>query len=90
VCRDVEQRTGLIRFLKDNDILPVFHYLSLHKSEFYKDKHDGRELIHADNYTDRLLRLPMYYELNEKDVDLICSLTEQYLVKNAVKETKMQ
>ena len=30
--------------LKDNDILAVFHYLSLHSSQYYTNKHDGREL----------------------------------------------
>jgi dTDP-4-amino-4,6-dideoxygalactose transaminase len=90
VCRDIQQRSGLIKYLKERDILPVFHYLSLHKSAFYQDKHDGRELVHADNYTDRLLRLPMYYELTKDQVDLISNLTADYLVKNAVKETKMQ
>jgi dTDP-4-amino-4,6-dideoxygalactose transaminase len=83
VCRDIQQRTGLISFLKEHDILPVFHYLSLHKSVYYQDKHDGRELVHADNYTDRLLRLPMYYELTDEQVDIISGLSEQYLVKNA-------
>ena len=41
----------------------MFHYLSLHKSPFYADKHDGRELPWADFYTDCLVRLPLYYEL---------------------------
>jgi dTDP-4-amino-4,6-dideoxygalactose transaminase len=90
VCRDIQQRTGLIRFLKEHDILPVFHYLSLHKSAYYQDKHDGRELVNADNFTDRLLRLPMYYELTEEQVDLISRLSEQYLLKNATAEVHLR
>lgn len=35
ICRSLEERTALIKHLKDNDILSVFHYLSLHKSSFY-------------------------------------------------------
>lgn len=50
----------------------MFHYLSLHSSEFYKDKHDGRSLPECDRYADCLVRLPMYYDLEEKDVERIC------------------
>jgi dTDP-4-amino-4,6-dideoxygalactose transaminase len=64
VCRDLEERTALINALKQRQVLPVFHYLSLHESPFYADKHDGRELPWADHYTDCLVRLPLYYELH--------------------------
>lgn len=65
VTRSLEERTALIDHLKQRQILPVFHYLSLHKSPFYADKHDGRALPWADHYTDCLVRLPLYYELDE-------------------------
>lgn len=74
VCRDIEQRSALIKKLKQNDILAVFHYLSLHKSPFYQNKHHGRELPESDRYTDCLLRLPFFYELRENDVERICKL----------------
>lgn len=63
VCRSLDERTALIDALKQRQILPVFHYLSLHTSPFYADKHDGRALPWADYYTDCLVRLPLYYEL---------------------------
>ncbi|MDJ0364547.1 dTDP-4-amino-4,6-dideoxygalactose transaminase [Hymenobacter sp. H14-R3] len=63
VCRSLDERTALINALKQRQILPVFHYLSLHTSPFYTDKHDGRALPWADHYTDCLVRLPLYYEL---------------------------
>jgi dTDP-4-amino-4,6-dideoxygalactose transaminase len=76
VCNSLEQRTGLINHLKNNGILAVFHYLSLHKSPFYHSKHDGRELPQTDNYSDTLLRLPLYYTLSEDDMNqIINSLT---------------
>lgn len=71
VCNSLSDRTGLINHLKNNDILAVFHYLSLHKSEFYCDKHDGRALPHADLYTDCLIRLPLFYELEDAKIDYI-------------------
>jgi dTDP-4-amino-4,6-dideoxygalactose transaminase len=61
----------LIGKLREKNILAVFHYLSLHKSPFYKAKHDGRELPVSDRYSDCLLRLPFYYELTEKDMEFV-------------------
>lgn len=68
ICKDQEQRAGIISHLKKRDILSVFHYLSLHKSTFYRDKHDQRELAQSDLYTARLLRLPLYFELDPAPV----------------------
>lgn len=68
VCRDLEERQALIAWLKQHDVLAVFHYLSLHKSAYYQDKHDGRELKYTDYYSDRLVRLPLFYELTDEQV----------------------
>ena len=72
VCNSLAERSALIKKLKENDILAVFHYLSLHSSEFYKNKHDGRVLPECDRYADCLMRLPMYYDLSIEDVEKIC------------------
>ena len=74
VCNNLEERTALIKKLKDNGVLAVFHYLSLHSSEFYSSKHDGRELHKCDNYADCLVRMPLFYELNEEQIEEICKL----------------
>ena len=74
VCNSLEERTKLITKLKENDILAVFHYISLHSSDFYKAKHDGRSLPNCDRFTDCLLRLPMYYELKEETIYKIANL----------------
>lgn len=66
VCKDIALRTTLIDTLKMNNYHAVFHYLSLHSSDFYNDKHDGRPLNNSDKFSDCLLRLPFFYEL-EKD-----------------------
>ena len=68
VCKNLEQRTTLINHLKQNDILAVFHYISLHKSPFYEKKYDGRVLPETDNFTDTLVRLPLFYELDSSFV----------------------
>ena len=77
VCKDINHRNELIKHLKANNIYSVFHYLSLHKSDFYASKHDGRELINADIYTDCLLRLPLFYELKDADLD---NITDEIII----------
>lgn len=76
VCNNLEERSALIKHLKENNILAVFHYLSLHSSEFYKDKHDGRELPNCDRFADCLVRLPLFYELAIDDI---------YSIQNVIK-----
>lgn len=71
VCKDFEQRTLIIEELRKSDVHAVFHYLSLHRSEFYKDKHDNRALGNSDSFSERLVRLPFYYELADGDVKKI-------------------
>lgn len=74
VCQDVEQRSIILKRLKANSILAVFHYISLHSSPFYLEKHDGRILPETDRYSDCLLRLPMYYDLELNHQDLIINV----------------
>lgn len=78
--KNVDRREKLISILKKNDYHAVFHYISLHSSPYYIAKHYGRELINSDNFTNCLLRLPLFYELNEDDikrmVNLIVNLDE--------------
>lgn len=72
VLPDLASRTALITTMKANGILAVFHYLSLHSSDYYQDKHDGRALEQCDRYADCLVRLPLYYDLTIEEVDMIC------------------
>jgi dTDP-4-amino-4,6-dideoxygalactose transaminase len=74
LCSSITFRTTLINTLKENGLHSVFHYLSLHSSEFYKNKHDGRELRNSDNFSDCLVRLPMFYELNIVDIERATSI----------------
>jgi dTDP-4-amino-4,6-dideoxygalactose transaminase len=67
-CKSIEQRTEIINRLKAKHTHPVFHYISLHTSPYYLDKHDGRILPNTDNFTDTLLRLPLFYELDVQTV----------------------
>ncbi len=68
--RDLEERTKLIQYLKEHEIGAVFHYIPLHSAE--AGKRFGR--FHGeDRFTtkesERLLRLPMYYNMKPEDID---------------------
>ncbi|AUV13246.1 dTDP-4-amino-4,6-dideoxygalactose transaminase [Aeromonas caviae] len=79
VCEDLEQRTALIHHLKVNGIHAVFHYISLHASEYYQAKHAGPSLPHSDFYTDTLVRLPLFYELTDEQVDFVCDKISDFV-----------
>ena len=83
VCKNIEQRTSLIQYLKSSGVHAVFHYLSLHASEFYQKKYNGYDLPNSDYFTNTLVRLPLFYELKDEQVDYICELIVNYfLVEN--------
>lgn len=76
-------RTELIEYLKENNIKTVFHYVPLHTSpagEKYGNFHG------EDKYTslesERLLRLPMYYDLEENEVEYICNSIKEFFYKH--------
>jgi dTDP-4-amino-4,6-dideoxygalactose transaminase len=71
VCSSEQQRTSLIKKLGDNSIYAVSHYLSLHRSPYYQSMDRGDVLINSDKYTNRLLRLPLFYELTDADIEKI-------------------
>ena len=76
---DLEERAALIDFLKENDILAVFHYIPLHSApaglkygRFHgEDRYTTRE-------SERLLRLPMYYGLKEDQVSFIAGKVKEF------------
>lgn len=79
VCRSLDERSALIKYLKEHEVLSVFHYLSLHKSDYYlKHYTDRPELPNCDRYADCLVRLPMFYELTDEQVGMIVHLIKQF------------
>lgn len=77
--KDMEERTALIDFLKENDIMAVFHYIPLHTAP--AGMKFGR--FHGmDRYTtkesERLLRLPMYYQLTPEQVEYIAGKVKEF------------
>ena len=78
-AKDLQKRTALIDFLKENGILSVFHYVPLHSApagikfgRFHgEDKYTTKE-------SERLFRLPMFYSLKEEEVDYIVSKVKEF------------
>lgn len=78
-AKDLQERTALIDFLKQNGILSVFHYIPLHSApagikfgRFHgEDKYTTKE-------SERLFRLPMFYTLKEEEVDYIVSKVKEF------------
>ena len=78
--KDLDTRQNYIKFMKENDILCVFHYVPLHSAPagLKFGRFDG-----IDEYTtkesDRLVRLPMYYNIEPEDRTKVIEKTKEYL-----------
>lgn len=81
VFPDLKCRTKFMKYMKENGVVTTFHYLPLHSSEYYKDKHDGRVLTNCDHYGDSLVRLPLFYELTDDEVNKIINLIIKFCGK---------
>jgi dTDP-4-amino-4,6-dideoxygalactose transaminase len=79
VCPTPQFRNDFIEHLKQHKINSVFHYQSLHQSAYYHQKHDGRTLAHADHYTDCLVRLPLFFELTETQLQRIAETCQLFV-----------
>lgn len=77
--KDLCERTEMIKFLKGNDISAMFHYIPLHSSN--AGLRFGR-FCGEDRFTtkesERLLRLPLYYDLSTDDINLVCTKIEAF------------
>lgn len=71
LCKSLEERNSLMKFLKERGILALFHYLPLHRSPYYQHKNNGKVLVNCDRYVNTLLRLPFFYDLREEEQNFI-------------------
>ena len=71
ICNSLEERTALIDFLKKEGIMAVFHYICLHDSPYFLDKHDGREMPKAKKYENCLVRLPLWVNMTDEEVQYV-------------------
>lgn len=79
ICDKGEVRDRLLTHLKQNGIHSVFHYLSLHQSDFFASTGAVIPTLSvADHYSDCLLRLPLYYELTDENIGYICQTVLEF------------
>lgn len=71
LTKGMRQRDALIQHLNKHGIQAVFHYLPLHASPYFHNRHDGRLLTNADRYAACIVRLPFYYDLKEEQIKKI-------------------
>ena len=67
--KDLSERSALISYLKENGVMAVFHYIPLHNAP--AGKKYGRfygEDCYTTQESERIMRLPMYYNLTEEDI----------------------
>ena len=66
--KDLEERSAMIRHLKENDILAVFHYIPLHSAPAgLKFGRFHGEDVYTTRESERLLRLPHYYGIGDEN-----------------------
>ncbi len=80
VIPSLEERTKLISYLKEQGVGAVFHYLSLHLSDYYREHQVGSipDLPQCDRFADCLVRLPMYFELKDEEVQEIIKIINNF------------
>ena len=78
VCGIPDERSRLIAYLKERGVNAAFDYQPLHASPYYAERHDGRPLPNSVRYAECLLRLPLYADLSESDVNRVCELVAAY------------
>ena len=74
-ARDLGERTELITYLKNNEVMAVFHYIPLHSSPAGKELgvFSGKD-VYTTAESEKLVRLPMYYGLQIEQIKKVCKL----------------
>ncbi len=74
------ERDELLIKLNQAGIQAVFHYLPLHTSTFYKSTSSHiPDLPNCDSFSERMIRLPFYYELQESQIEYICQQIKVFI-----------
>ena len=78
-AKDINERQQLQTFLKEKGVGTAFHYIPLHSApEGVKVGRMSGEDKYTTKEAERLLRLPMYYQLDPKDIDYVCDMIKEF------------
>jgi dTDP-4-amino-4,6-dideoxygalactose transaminase len=75
----LEARLTMADHLKARGISAPFHYLPLHRAPFWKGRYEDLELPVTEAVSDGLLRLPLYFDLTEAEVDYVCDCVVEHV-----------
>lgn len=81
-CKDIEERTSFINYMKERGIMPVFHYIPLHSAP--AGRKYGRffgEDVYTTRESERVVRLPMYYGLREEEINRVVDGVRKFFEK---------
>ena len=78
-AKDLQERTKLIAYLKENGVMAVFHYIPLHTAPAGKKYGicNGQDM-YTTKESERLVRLPLYYGITAEDIDRVTALLYQF------------
>ena len=81
-CKDLKERSELIKFMKEKELYCVFHYIPLHSAPAGEKfgRFDGEDEF-TTKESERLVRLPMYYGLRKDQVDLVVEGIKEFFSK---------
>jgi len=79
-AKDLAERTELISFMKEAGVMLVFHYIPLHSAPagLKYGRYVGDMKV-TNKVSDTLVRLPMYYDLSDKELEKVISLSKRFL-----------
>lgn len=80
-CRDLEERTAFIAFMKEHEIGCVFHYIPLHSAPagLKFGRFDGKDKF-TTTESDRLVRLPLWYGMSDDEVESVINAVKKFFV----------
>lgn len=78
--KNLEERSKFIQYMRQNDVCCAFHYIPLHSAPagMKFGRFDGKDEF-TTKESERLVRMPMYYGLKEKDRGNVINVTKQFL-----------
>jgi dTDP-4-amino-4,6-dideoxygalactose transaminase len=77
-CATNTYRDSLMHHLQGKGILAVFHYLPLHQSPFFVKKYKGPQLVNAENWSDSILRMPLFYGMEDNELEIVTIRITEY------------
>ena len=89
LTKSKNETTKILDFLKSNGVDAAFHYQCLHSSQYYLKNNKKESLINSEKFSDQLIRLPLYFDLSENEINYIVKVIEDAYLKNWIYSFKL-